>query len=107
MTETKAFSISLDSEEQYKRLLTGPPQNHCFHSGLVTLSPGASVGTHNTEDYEEMVVVLEGQGEMLGAEGRIVINPRQAVYCPPHTEHDVLNTGNAPLKYIYIVTKTV
>lgn len=106
MTEIKAFSISLDSEEQYKRLLAGPPQNRCLHSGLVNLQPGSSVGKHDTEDYEELVIVLEGQGEMLGAEGRIVINPRQAVYCPPHTEHDVLNTGNVPLKYIYIVTKS-
>lgn len=106
MIDIKAFPILLDSEEQYKRLLVGPPQNHCLRSGLINLQPGSSVGKHNTENYEELVVVLEGQGEMLGTEGRLVINPRQAVYCPPHTEHDVLNTGNAPLKYIYIVTKT-
>lgn len=106
MTGAKAFSISLDGEAQYKRLLAGPPQNQCLRSGLVILLPGSSVGKHNTEDYEEMVIVLEGQGEMLGAEGRIVINPMQAVYCPPNTEHDVINTGNTPLRYVYIVTKT-
>ena len=106
MTKPKTFSIPLDSEEHYKRLLAGPPQNPCLRSGLVNLLPGASVGKHNTEDYEEMVIVLEGQGEMLGTEGRVVINTRQAAYCPPHTEHDVLNPGDVPLKYIYIVTKT-
>ncbi|MBI4725845.1 cupin domain-containing protein [candidate division TA06 bacterium] len=104
--EQKTFSIPLDSQEQYKRLLGGPPQNHCLHSGLVILAPGASVGKHNTGDYEELVIVLEGRGEMLGAEGSIPIHREQAVYCPPHTEHDVQNTGDVPLKYIYIVTKT-
>lgn len=105
MIGPKAISISLSSEDQYKRLLAGPPQNLCLRSGLVNLLPGASVGKHNTGDYEEMVIVLEGQGEMLGNEDRLVLNTKQAAYCPPYTEHDVLNTGDSVLKYVYIVTK--
>lgn len=105
MTKPMTLSISLGSEEQNKRILAGPPQNYCLRSGLVNLLPGVSVGKHNTEDYEEMVIVLEGQGEMLWTEGRLAINIRQAAYCPPYTEHDILNTGTTTLKYVYIVTK--
>ncbi len=101
-----AFVISLDSREKYTRLLAGPPQNRAFRSGLVNLGPGESVGKHSTEDYEELLIVLEGQGEMLGKEGPLQINKARAVYCPPNTEHDVRNTGQDPFRYVYIVTKT-
>jgi len=88
----------------YQELLSGPPLSAGMKSGLVVLAPGKSVGKHSTEDHEEMVIVLEGRGQMVLADGRRVdISPQSAAYSPPRTEHDVLNTGSGVLRYIYVV----
>jgi quercetin dioxygenase-like cupin family protein len=85
-------------------LLTGPPETVTMKSGYVVLEPGRSVGRHSTEHHEEMLVVLEGQGEMLFHDGsKLQIQGGTALYCPPETEHDVMNTGNESLRYVYIV----
>jgi quercetin dioxygenase-like cupin family protein len=77
-----------------------------MRSGLVTLQSGGEVGSHNTEDYEELIVVLEGSGEVETAGvGRRPLAYGQTAYNPPHTQHNVINTGTGILRYIYIVSK--
>jgi mannose-6-phosphate isomerase-like protein (cupin superfamily)/predicted enzyme related to lactoylglutathione lyase len=90
----------------YQELLSGPPTSAGMKSGLVVLAPGKSVGKHSTGDHEEMVIVLEGAGQMVLADGkRIEISPAAAAYSPPGTEHDVINTGSGLLRYIYVVSE--
>jgi quercetin dioxygenase-like cupin family protein len=73
-------------------------------SGYVVLEPGHSVGKHSTEHHEEILIVLEGQGEMLFRDGsKLELKARSALYCPPETEHDVKNTGAGTLRYVYVV----
>ena len=89
----------------YQELLSGPPSSIRMKSGLVVLAPGKSVGKHSTQDHEEMVIVLEGRGQMLLSNGtRVDISPEAASYSPPGTEHDVVNTGEGVLRYIYVVS---
>lgn len=89
----------------YQELLSGPPLSVGMKSGLVVLAPGKSVGKHSTEDHEEIVIVLEGRGQMVLKDGRRVdISPQSAAYSPPGTEHDVVNTGTGLLRYIYVVS---
>jgi len=88
----------------YQELLGGAAGSAGMKSGLVVLAPGKSVGKHSTEDHEEMVIVLEGAGQMVLANGtRMDISPAAAAYSPPGTEHDVINTGSGLLRYIYYV----
>jgi quercetin dioxygenase-like cupin family protein len=97
--------IVLDpSAKGYVRILGGPPETVTMHSGLVVLAPGKSVGKHNTENYEEVLVVLEGSGEMTMAGGpTLQLKAGSVAYCPPRTEHNVVCTGSANLKYVYVV----
>jgi quercetin dioxygenase-like cupin family protein len=91
---------------EYVRLLGGPPDSVTMHSGAVTLQPGKTVGRHGTEDYEELIVVLEGQGSMILSGGaRLDVKAGMALYCPPDTEHDILNTGSGPMRYVYVAAK--
>ena len=101
-------AVPLDPGGQsYIPLLKGPPETKSFHSGLVILAPGKSVGAHSTGTNEEMLVPLEGQGELRFANHPpILLKPGLVTYAPPHTEHDVVNTSSAPLRYIYITAKT-
>jgi quercetin dioxygenase-like cupin family protein len=92
--------------QDYLRVLAGPPETSTMRSGLVALAPHKSVGKHSTEKYEELVIILEGQAEMKITGGeRLRLGKGFAAYCPPHTEHDVLNVGTETLRYIYVVAE--
>jgi mannose-6-phosphate isomerase-like protein (cupin superfamily) len=97
--------IVLDANtKEYMRILGGPPETVTMHSGFVVLDPEKSVGTHNTEHYEEVLVVLEGTGKMvITGWPAMELKAGTVAYCPPRTEHNVVCTGSAPLKYVYIV----
>jgi mannose-6-phosphate isomerase-like protein (cupin superfamily) len=73
----------------------------------VTVSPGKSGDDHSTEIYEEMIVVLEGQGQVrIANQKNLDIKYGNIALIPPNTEHQVFNTGTGNFKYIYIATKT-
>ena len=77
-----------------------------MRSGLVILQPGESVGSHNTHDNEELLVILDGAGEIEAERlGKEKVTAGMVAYMPPHNQHNVHCTGTAPLKYIYIVSK--
>jgi len=85
-------------------LLRGIPQTAGMRSGFVRLKPRGSVGWHTTGQNEEALVVLRGRGEALveGQPGRALEAP-MLVYIPPATRHNVANTGDEPLEYVYVV----
>ncbi len=98
-------AVKLDTAgADYLRVLGGPPESITMRSGLVVLAPGKSVGKHSTGHNEELLVVLEGQGEMSFQDGsKLDVKANYALYCPPETEHNVTNTGTSELRYVYIV----
>jgi len=89
---------------RYQSLLQ-PPASVRLRSGCVVLNPGESVGEHSTEHHEELLVILEGQGEVWTESfPPMAIDAHHLAYVPPHSRHDVRNTGTAPLRYIYLVS---
>ena len=103
----KPFVVQLsDTTTDYQQVFAGPPQTKSMHSGLVVLAPTKSVGKHSTKSYEEAIVVLSGSGEFKTTGGPTLhLTANSVVYCPPNKEHDVLNTGTSPLRYLYIAAK--
>ncbi|HBC47537.1 MAG TPA: hypothetical protein DEO84_07795 [candidate division Zixibacteria bacterium] len=87
--------------------ILGKSESLVIRSGMVTLTPGKDVGWHSTKQYEELLIVLEGAGKLL-AKGHpdLEIARGQIAYNPPQTEHNVVNTGTKPLRYIYVVACT-
>ena len=82
----------------YRRILGGPPETVTMRSGYVVLQPGSNVGRHSTESFEEMLVILDGEGEMILGDGTLLtLQPYAIAYCPPATDHDVRSTGSGPL----------
>jgi len=85
-------------------VLGGPPQTAGMRSGVVVLQPGASVGRHNTGEREEIIVVLEGRGEVrVAGVPPLAVAAGTAGYVPPRRIHDVVNTGERLLRYVYVV----
>jgi quercetin dioxygenase-like cupin family protein len=88
------------------QVLNGPPETVTMRSGYMVLAPSKSVGRHSTRDNEEAIVVLAGKGEMRIIGGSTFhLLPYCVAYCPPNTEHDVMNIGTDTLRYIYIVAR--
>jgi len=104
-TKLHAKVVALDKcDNGILPILTGPPETVTMKSGYVVLEPGRSVGKHSTGHHEEVLIVLEGQGEMVFHDGsKLELKTRSALYCPPETEHDVWNTSAGTLRYVYVV----
>jgi quercetin dioxygenase-like cupin family protein len=108
-TETIALeprAIKLDMKASgFQRILGGPPSTVRMKSGLVSLEPGETVGIHNTENKEELIIVMEGEGEMVFEDHNSVkLSKGENAYCPPYTEHNIINTNDKTLRYIYVVS---
>lgn len=91
-----------------KRLsLLKPPESSMMKSGQVILAPGESIGEHNTGEREEMLIIMDGVGE-LEVEGNVpmTIFKDCIAYIPPNTKHNVYNNNfDRFLRYIYVVSK--
>jgi mannose-6-phosphate isomerase-like protein (cupin superfamily) len=106
MLSGKFLVIDLADSSEYQRLLSGRPQTCGIRSGRVYLQPGEVCGRHSTEQHEEMLIFLSGKGTALIGEqaSPFEVGQGKISYVPPHTIHNVKNTGNEPLVYIYCVT---
>lgn len=103
MSDTKAFVVELNDEKGYQRLIPGAPTTHGMKSGRVYLEPGADCGVHSTEDKEEQLVFLTGQGTAVIAGEKLAVGEGKICYIPPQTEHNIHNTGTEPLTYVFCV----
>ncbi|MGB4594864.1 MAG: cupin domain-containing protein [Anaerolineaceae bacterium] len=91
--------------ESYLSLLGGPPDSVSIRAGYVELLPGESIGLHSTQDHEELIVTLSGHGQLISpGVDPLPMTIDCILYNPPNTPHNVVNTGDVPLRYIYIVT---
>lgn len=100
----KALVMDLNDKCEYQRFLAGQPQTCGMRSGRVYLAPGEDCGQHSTEAREEMLIFLSGQGlAVFGENDSFQIGQGKVAYIPPHTTHNIKNTGDEPLVYIYCV----
>jgi mannose-6-phosphate isomerase-like protein (cupin superfamily) len=100
----EALVLPLECAQGDCPLLRGAPQTSGMRSGSVRLKPGETVGWHTTGSNEESLVVLHGRGEarLEGQASRPFAAPA-LVYIPPSTRHNVANTSEGPLEYVYVV----
>jgi mannose-6-phosphate isomerase-like protein (cupin superfamily) len=100
--ERKAFSVEMNNEPQYQRLMQAPAT--CgMKAGRVFLGPSDECGKHSTEAREELLVFLNGRGQAVIGKDRFIVGKGKVFYIPPHTEHNIVNTGSDPLIYVYCV----
>ena len=85
--------------------------------GTAALKLGASIDVlapgkrgcpyHLHHAQEEMFIVLEGHGTMRVAGEMLAVKPGDVVFVPPGPDypHQMINTSDAPLKYLSISTR--
>jgi uncharacterized cupin superfamily protein len=75
---------------------------------LHVVPPGATAYPfHSHRANEELLVVLEGRGELRFGSARHAAQAGDLIGCPtggPETAHQLINNGDAPLKYLAIST---
>jgi len=105
VTSGKVLVMDLSERAEYQQLLEGKPQTRGMRSGRVYLQPGQSIGQHSTEAHEELLVFLSGRGTALIGQKQTAfeIGQGKVCYIPPHTIHNMKNTGTEPFVYIYCV----
>jgi len=104
----KPLQIPFAEGEEYRLLLEGPPNTSGMRCGRVVLKPGEAAGEHTTGQHEEVLVILEGKGELWFRDfPSLAAEEGHLLYVPPQTVHDVRNTGDAALRYLYIVAPVV
>ncbi len=91
----------------YQELLDADKDSVAFNSGFVTLLPGEAGDLHSTQSNEELIVAFSGAGKVKISNGdSLNIQFGSVAHIPANTEHQVVNTGSIPLKYIYITAKS-
>jgi len=105
----EAFVVDLENNGDYQPILSGEPQTCGMRSGRVYLESGQACGQHSTNAHEEILVFLSGQGQaLIGEENSLChVGKGKVLYIPPHTPHDIKNSGNEPLVYIYCVAPII
>jgi len=102
----KIITFNPDSTS-YQEIFDGEKDSVVFYSGVVTVEPNTSGHMHSTEIYEEIIVVLEGEGQVrITKQKNLDLKFGNIAFIPPNTEHQVFNTGTKNFKYIYIATKS-
>jgi mannose-6-phosphate isomerase-like protein (cupin superfamily) len=95
--------VDLNKKPEYQPLLTGNPQTKGMKSGRVYLRAGEECGEHSTHDREEMLVFLSGKGHAVIEKQTLEVGEGKITYIPPRTLHNIKNTSDKPLSYIYCV----
>jgi mannose-6-phosphate isomerase-like protein (cupin superfamily) len=103
---TVPFSLSLPNDGIRHFPILDSSKSIQMSSALVTLQPGENIGSHNTGMNEELLIILEGIGEVeaQGVEKQHV-SDQSVIYISPGNKHNVRNVGSTPLRYIYVVSK--
>jgi mannose-6-phosphate isomerase-like protein (cupin superfamily) len=64
-----------------------------------TMAPGSATPPHR-HDCEEVVLVVEGSGEV-HIDGKVLaFGPDTTLVLPPNVPHQIFNTGSVPLKTV-------
>ena len=102
----KVISFNPDSIH-YQPIFNGEKDSVVFYSGIVTLLPNTSGELHCTDEYEEIIIALEGQGQLkITNQKSLSINFGKIAFVPQNTEHQMFNSGKENFKYIYVATKS-
>ncbi|KYO68079.1 cupin domain-containing protein [Thermovenabulum gondwanense] len=63
---------------------------------------GSMVPEHKHDNEEEVMYFFQGKGKFITKDREIPIEPGVCIYNPPGEYHSIVNTGDEPLKFIWI-----
>ena len=100
MTDTVDNSIvpilrkSLDNERFRETVITGK----MCQVVLMTLQPGEEIGAEVHEDHDQILVLVEGNGQAVLEGQAREVGTNDLIFVHAGVEHNFINTGSRPLK---------
>jgi len=73
-----------------------------FSMGQNVTDVGSRIPEHAHEDTEEGMYLISGQGRLITDEGEQDLVPGMAIYMPPGVKHSIVNTGDEPMKLVWV-----
>ncbi|HET6320866.1 MAG TPA: cupin domain-containing protein [Hyphomicrobium sp.] len=75
--------------------------NHAVQSSTIVyeIAPGGHLGWH-TDATEETQYIVAGKGELQMDDGSYPVGPGSVFVLPTNVRHDLVNTGNEPLRAV-------
>jgi putative monooxygenase len=70
--------------------------------GVNETPPGGAVPEHKHENEEEVMFFLQGKVKFITKNETIELKPGICVYNPPGEFHQIVNTGDEVLKFVWI-----
>ena len=106
MLKEKVFCTQLKGRQRFLRLLGDSAKAEGLRSGLVILKPKELIGEHKTENKEEVIIILKGSATIyFGKNKKLKAVQNTFVFIPSETLHNVENSGNKILQYVYVTTQ--
>jgi mannose-6-phosphate isomerase-like protein (cupin superfamily) len=72
--------------------------------GMTILPPGESSSFHSHDIECETWIIVSGQGEVRVGEESELVEPESVVFLPRNIKHQIINTGQEPLRMFWIYT---
>jgi quercetin dioxygenase-like cupin family protein len=73
-----------------------------FSMGQNVTDVGSRIPEHAHEDAEEGMYLVSGQGRLITEEGEQDLRPGMAIYMPPGVKHSIVNTGDEPMRLVWV-----
>ena len=104
--EVEANEVCMDgAADVTMRMLIGPDDDApTFNMRMFEVAPGGHTPRH-THDWEHEVYVISGEGTVYAGGEETPLQAGQCVFVPPKEEHQFLNTGSSPMKFLCLVPK--
>ncbi len=104
--EVTSYWSKLPHHRELKVLLS--PKIHgtskMLGMGMVTVPPGESGNPHKHESEQETWYIISGYGKLIIGMEEAELEPEMVVVAQAGVEHQIMNTGDEPLKALFIFT---
>ena len=104
--KAKSFMMPEPHQRELKVLLSPSLQVDVegLAVGMTILPPGKSSSFHSHDVECETWIIVSGEGEVRVGEERGLVGPESVVFLPRNIKHQIINTGQEPLRMFWIYT---
>ncbi len=104
--KAKSFMMPEPHQRELKVLLSPSLQADVegLSVGMTILPPGKSSSFHSHDVECETWIIVSGEGEVRVGEERELVGPESVVFLPRNIKHQIINTGQEPLRMFWIYT---
>ena len=71
--------------------------------GVITLSPGESVGMHPHETNAEAYYIISGEATVVENGETRILTPGDAEFCADGSTHSIANCSDAPVQFLAVI----